>query len=113
MKRLLSILVLLFLASALVSTTVNAGADPCRRAVVHSANGRPIGLLVVCPNPAGGFTATLIRPDETVLCGPSPVVRAPNGELTFQCNNVRFFFGCNRGGCGWHAGQRHGALTRA
>ncbi|MBI3847143.1 MAG: hypothetical protein HY292_21150 [Planctomycetes bacterium] len=113
MKRLLSILVLLLLATALVSTTANAGTDNCRHAIVHAANGMPIGMLVVCPNPAGGFTATLFRPDGTVLCGPSPVFRAPNGELGFQYNNFRFFFGCVARGCFWHAGQRHGALTRA
>lgn len=109
MKRLVSILALLLLVSFVLANTANADG---RRAIVKSANGTPIGELVLCADPAGGFTATLVRPDGTVLCGPSRVGRTPTGEFVFQCNGFRFFFGCNRQGCGWHAGQRHGMLCR-
>jgi hypothetical protein len=109
MKRLLSVLVLVCLAAFVFSSSARADG---RRAIVEDASGRPIGALVLCANPAGGFTATLVRRDGTVLCGPSQVVRTATGEFAFLCNGFRFVFGCDRTGCFWHAGQRHGTLSR-
>ena len=109
MKRLLSVLVLVLLASTLLANTANADG---RRAIVKSANGTPIATLLVCVDPNGGFTGTLVALNGNVICGPSHIARV-NGQLAFRCNGFGFFFGCNRLGCFWHVGLRHGRLCRS
>ena len=111
MRRTISVLLLVFFVIGLVAGTASANG---RRAILKDSNGNPTGLtLVLCANPTGGITASVVGADGTTICGPSRIHRIRPGIYVFACNGSRFLFGCRSGACGWRYNGRTGQLCPA
>ncbi|MBI1851258.1 MAG: hypothetical protein HYR85_13035 [Planctomycetes bacterium] len=73
--------------------------------------GTVIGQLVVCTGPRG-ITATITRPNGTVVCGPTDVTIGPGGRSAeFECLGHAFVIRIVNGVKRWSFGSRAGTLN--